>query len=288
MFDDARFRRRMVRYWRDVFRQGGGALDTAPVFAARVVVEGRPFGELFTATDNTCPSYDGESETFVDGDCDNGVETHAGVLTNPGTMAQFYSNMAFRRVRWVQEIFACQSFPAEYREKSLPMGEGDAQYTSPWAFESISNDPVDFRDTSSVICANCHTSMNHLAPLFANFDDNGMWQNSVQVETPLSPEPVPTELSHWLVDGETTSWRLGQPAADLPELGAIMAQDPAVAECLAARLYNFAMSKQDIVSDLATIPVSVLEPYVTALNDSGGDLGHTLKMMMMSEDFVRY
>ena len=37
----------------------------------------------------------------------------AGVLTDPAVMRQFYSNMAFRRVRWVQETFACTKFPAE-------------------------------------------------------------------------------------------------------------------------------------------------------------------------------
>jgi len=288
MLDDARFSRRMIRYWRDVLRQGGGELDSAPTFAARVLVEGRPFTDLLTATESTCPSYDTASESFVDGDCDNGVETHAGLLTNPGVMAQFYSNMAFRRVRWVQEIFACQSFPAEFRESPTKVGEEQATYTSPWDFDSVSAEPVDFSDTSSVVCANCHTSMNHLAPLFAQFDDAGMWQDSIQVETPLSPEPVPTELSHWLVDGEETAWRLGEPTANLSELGEAMAQDPAVAECLTARLYNFAMSKQDIVSELATIPVAVLEPYVKVLKESDGDLGHTLKTIMKSEDFVRF
>ncbi|HHH28189.1 MAG TPA: hypothetical protein ENK57_07570, partial [Polyangiaceae bacterium] len=102
-FEDPRFTQRIIRWWRDTLRQGGGALNTAPTFAARVLVEGQPYQNLFTATENTCPSYDSDTETFVDGNCDNGVAVHAGVLTNPGSMAQFYGNMAFRRVRWIQE-----------------------------------------------------------------------------------------------------------------------------------------------------------------------------------------
>ena len=82
----------------------------------------------------------------------------AGVLTNPGVMRQFYGNMAFRRTRWIQEVFACSQYPAEYTETGTDMGAG--KYTSPWPFESIANEPIDFLDTSAVICANCHTTMN--------------------------------------------------------------------------------------------------------------------------------
>jgi len=285
-FDDPRFNRRMIRWWRDTLRQGGGALNTAPTFAARVLVEGQPYQNLFTATENTCPTYDGDSESFVDGDCDNNVATHAGVLTNPGSMAQFYGNMAFRRVRWIQEIFACKKFPAEYSES--PVAKGEGQYTSPWPFESVATGPIDFQDTSAVICANCHTTINHIAPLFANFDEDGMWQNDIAVMTPLAPDPVTTELSHWLQPGEETAWRLGVPVADLPELGQAMAEDPVVKGCLTARLWNFAMSKEDIVAGLATVPADVINPYMNALNDNGGDMKAALKMMFKSEDFVSF
>lgn len=280
-----RFTGRMIRFWRDTFRQGGDELDTAPVFAARVVVEGRPYTDLLTATTNTCPTYDGDNNTFVDGDCDNGVPQHAGVLTNPGTMAQFYGNMAFRRVRWVQEVFGCQKFPAEYSDDPVELGAG--QYTAPWPLDSIANDPIDFHDASAVICANCHATMNHLAPLFANFDENGQLQGSPQVMTPIAPDPVDTERSHWLPAGEPTAWRAGVEVDSLPELGAAMVADPTVSACLTARMWNFAMSKEDIVTDLAVVPATVIEDHITQLNATG-NLKEVIRAMFKSEDFVSF
>lgn len=286
LIDSPAFSRRMIRFWRDTFKQGGADLDTAPIFAAQVMVEGRPFTDIFTADSGNCPTYDGETDTFVAGECGNNVPQQAGVLTNPGTMRQFYGNMAFRRARWVQEVFACSQFPAEYSGNNMEMGAG--QYTSPWPFDSIANAPIDFKDTSAVICANCHTTMNHLAPLFGNFDQDGMWQDSIQVMTPTAPDPVTTELSHWLVDGEETSWRLNQPVANLAELGQAMADDPAVSQCVVARVYNFAMSKEDIVEGLATVPAEVVEPHVQAFLNGGLDLKETLRTMLKSEDFVSF
>jgi len=216
MVESNEFKRRMIRWARDTFRQGGGDLDSAPLLFARIVVEGRPLAELFTAASGNCPSYDDKAEKFVDGECKNNAPVQAGVLTNPGTMKQFYSSMAFRRVRWVQEIFACTKFPAEYAEN--PVDKGAGQFTSPWAFDSVATAPINFQDTSAVICANCHTSINHIAPLFANFDKSGMWKDSIQVMTPTAPDPQTTKLSHWLKDGEASAWRFGKPVKAVPDL----------------------------------------------------------------------
>jgi hypothetical protein len=289
---DPRFTARMIKWWQDTMRQGGGAVDnkpsrnTAPVFAARVMVEGRPYTDLFTATANTCPTYDGATNTFADGDCNNGVGTHAGVLSNPGVMMQFYSNMAFRRVRWVQEVFACTKFPAEYAAQ--PTQVNGADYTGPWPFTSIGTTPINFQDTSSVVCANCHVTINRIAPLFANFNGEGQWMNTSQVMTPTVPDPLTTEMSHWLNPGETTAWRMGSPVNDLPELGKAMAADPDVAECAVARMYNFAMSKEDIVSDLATVPVEVIQPFIDEFKSNGMNLKETLRAILLSDDFVKF
>lgn len=292
LLDDPRFTQRMIKWWQDTMRQGGGAVDnkpsrnTAPTFAARIMVEGRPYTDLFTATTNTCPTYDAATNTFTDGNCDNGVPTHAGVLTNPGVMMQFFSNMAFRRVRWVQEIFACTKFPAEYAAQ--PTQINGADYTGPWAFDSIATSPINFQDTSSVVCANCHVTINRIAPLFANFDGNGQWMDSSQVVTPTVPDPLTTELSHWLNPGQNTAWRRGVEVKDLPELGQAMAADPDVAECAVARMYNFAMSKEDIVSDLATVPVEVIQPYIDEFKSNGMNLKQTLRAILLSDDFVKF
>jgi hypothetical protein len=165
---------------------------------------------------------------------------------------------------------------------------GSADYTSPWAFETVATGPINFQDTSSVICANCHTTINHVAPLFGNFDMNGQMQGSIQVMTPIAPDPVKTQLSHWLKDGETTHWRFGEPAADLPALGKAIAADPDVAECAVARMWNFAMSKEDIVSDLATVPTDVIQPYITEFVGNGENMKKTLRAMFASSEFVRF
>lgn len=292
MLDDVRFQERMIKWWRDTMRQGGGATadrpsrDTAPIFAARVMAEDRPYTELFTAATGTCPDYDADTHAFVDGDCDNGVPEHAGVLTNPGVMNQFYGNMAFRRVRWVQEIFVCTKFPAEYSEH--PIEKNGTDYVSPWPFESVPKAPIDFQDTKSVICANCHTTINHIAPLFGYFDAQGQFKDTFQVKTPQTPEPIATELSHWLEPGEKLAWRLGQPIENLPDLGKAMAADPAVHECAVARMWNFALGKEDIVSDLSTVPVEVLQPFIDEFESNGQNLKEVLRSMMKSEDFVSF
>jgi hypothetical protein len=285
LLDDPRFSGRMVKFWRDVLRQGGSLdLDAAPVFVARVSVEGRPFTDVFTATQGTCPSF--SDGVFVDGDCTNGVDVHSGILTNPGSMKQFYSNMAFRRVRWVQEVFMCQKFPAESAKDPQQLDGKD--YISPWPLETVSDFPINFRDTQSVVCANCHTTMNHIAPLFANFDVNGVWSNQSQVNTPILPDPIKSEMSHWLKEGEKTAWRFGIEANDLPSLGSAIADDPLVADCVVTRLWNMVMSKEDVVNDLATIPPSVLNPLVEKYESTGMDVKETLRFMFKHEDFVNF
>lgn len=291
MLADPRFTERMIKFWRDAMRMGGGAADgapsrnTAPNFAARITAEGRPFTDLFTSTANNCPEYDGDTKSFTDGECNSGAPVEAGVLTNPGVQYQFFGNMAFRRVRWVQEVFVCTKFPAEYSDK--PIQKNGADYISPWPFESIATAPIDFQDTKSVVCANCHTTINHIAPLFANFDANGMWQPQISVKTPLV-EPIDSAIDHWLQPGEVTSWRFGEPVADLGELGQAMAADPDVAECAVTRMYNFAMSKEDVVDSLATVPYEVLDEYMLTYFQSGANLKATLKAIFTSADFVRF
>ncbi len=286
LFADPRFNGRMVKFWADAMRMGGPGLDTAPTFAAQIMSEGKPYTELFTAKTGTCPTFDASTNTFTSADCQNGVATHAGVLTNPEVMTQFYSNMAFRRVRWVQETFVCTKFPAEV--VTTPTKVDGKDFTSPWDFNSIGNDPINFQDTKSVVCANCHTTINHLAPLFGNFDDMGQLQNKISVMTPIAPDPVPTQMSHWLASGEKTAWRHGEPVADLPALGSAMSTDPDVAECAVARMWNFAMSKEDIIADLATVPLSVIEPHIASFTQSGYDLKATLREIMLSDDFTKF
>jgi hypothetical protein len=287
---DPRFARQMMAFWQDTLRLGDDPqFDQAAAFAAQVTVEGRPYTELLTAAAGTCATYDAGAGTFAAGDCANGVATHAGLLSHPAAMRQFYGNMAFRRVRWVQETFACTAFPAESSDPQ-DLG-GVALYTGTWPFESIAGlangGRVDFLDLSAVACANCHSTMNHLAPLFANFDDDGVQQPQISVLLPTDGTPA-AQLSDWLPPGETTAWRLGVPTADLPALGAAMAADPLIAECAIARVWNWAMGKGDIVDTLAVVPTDVIAAQVADFQAGGHVLKDAILAAFTSDDFVQF
>lgn len=287
--DDERFTHRMIDFWRDTFRMGGGALDSAPLFATQLVVEDRDFTEVVTATSGTCPTYDRETNTFTAADCDNGVGTHAGLLTHPAVMRHFDSNLAFRRVRWVQEVFACTPFPAEI---AMPVDIGGAApYTAPWPFESIAGAEnggrIDFHDLSSVTCANCHATMNHIAPLFAQFDEQGMWQDTIQVRLPLDESPAAARTD-WLPDGEGTAWRLGEPTPDLPALGVALAADEDVERCTVTRVWNWAMGHGDVVGNVDVVPEDVVRTYIEAYTSSGHRVRPMVRAIFTSSDFVRF
>ena len=81
----------------------------------------------------------------------------------------------------------CSRFPAETGGQATMYAGGT--YSSPWPIKSITGSltttapKIDFHDTSAVICANCHTTMNHVAPLFAKFDAVGNLTSTIQVIT---------------------------------------------------------------------------------------------------------
>jgi hypothetical protein len=295
MMADTRFAVRMVAFWQNTMRLGGPAaapkpsFDTAPTFAARMMVEGTPYTDLFTAGMHTCPTFDGK--VFADGECPNGPIT-AGVLTDPGVQAQYFGNLAFRRHRFFQETFACRKQPAELSPTPKPMGAGS--YTSPWPFESIAGTDnggrIDFHDTTSAICANCHTTANHRSPLFANYDENGKYQTSIQVHVPTAGTPVAV-ISDWLPQTPTpepTAWKFNVPVKDIGELGAAMAKDDEVLACGVRRMWNYVMSKGDIVIDVADVPDSVIGDYLAEFKANGYILRTTLRSMLVGPDFVRY
>lgn len=285
---DPRFAETQIGYWQNTFKMGGSPiLDSAGIFAAQLVVENRSYLELLTATSGTCATYNG---AFNAVDCDNGVAVHAGLLTHPGMQAHFTSNMAFRRTRWVQETFACTAFPTELAAEAVPLSD-TALYTAPWEFASIagtaSGGDIDFLDYSSVVCANCHATMNHLAPLLGYFDENGQATEMIAVPKPTEGTPM-TELKDWLPDGEQTAWRLGQNAADLPALGQVMASDPKIAECAVARAWNWAMGKGDIVDTLSVVPPDVFAAEQAEFINNNYDYKTLLYRVFTSDDFTRF
>lgn len=286
------FKTQVLAFWRDTMKQGGSAiLDTAPVFAAKLSVENGSYMDLFTASSGNCPTFDGT--TFAAGECTNGGPK-AGVLTNPGVMTQFYSNFAFRRTRWVQETFVCAAYPAEVSDTPQPVSStaSAALYTGVWPFDSIagtaSGGRVDFKDVSATICANCHSTINHIAPLFANYDMMGVYQTAIAVLTPLDGAPL-AKLTDYLPAGQQdTAWRFGKPAADIPALGAQMKADPQVAACGVARMWNWALGKTDIVDTLQQVPNTTIQTQIDAFTQSGFKLKDLILAVYTSDDFVKF
>jgi hypothetical protein len=285
------FARQMFYFWRDTFKMGEtAALDTAPAFAARLAVNNGSYMDMFTAASDGCPTFDATAATFTSAECANNGPK-AGILTNPGVNAHYFGNLAFRRARFVQETFVCTKFPAEIAAAPTDVG-GAAPYTGVWDFNSISsptngNGRINFQDTSAVICANCHSTLNHLTPLFANYDEDGNYQTAIAVPTPLDGAPL-ARLSDYLPATEKFAWRLGVETPDLPALGAAIAADPAVAECGVARMWNWALGKTDIVDTLQEVPVATIQAQVDAFKASGFKMKDMIFAVYTSDDFVKF
>ncbi len=283
------FTRQMVSFWRDTFKMGETAeMDAAPAFAAQLAVQNRSYLELFTATTGNCPTVNGALDTITTANC-AGTGPQAGVITNPGAMKQYFSNFAFRRVRWVQETFDCAKFPAEISGTPQDVG-GAAPYIGVWPFQSISGlstGRVNFQDVSAVVCANCHQSLNHIAPLFANYDIMGVYKTTISVPTPLDNAPM-AQLTDYLPSTETTAWRFGVPAADLPSLGAAMAADTDVQKCGVARVWNWALGKTDIVDTLQEVPKETIQTQLDAFTASGFKMKDLIYAVYTSDDFVKF
>ena len=290
MMNRPTFARQMFFFWRDTFKMGETAMmDFAPAYAAQVSVQNMDYRQLFTATTGTCPTVDIVAGTFTTGDCAY-PGPKAGVITDQGAMRQYDGNFAFRRVKWLQETFDCLKFPVEMSGTPQDVGAA-SQYVGNWPFTSIAGTAnggrVNFLDVSAVICANCHQTMNHIAPLFAYYDDMGLYQPNISVSTPLDGAPL-ARLTDYLPAGETTAWRYGVPAADLPGLGAAMAADEDVAKCGVARMWNWAMGKQDIVDTLSEVPVETIQTQMDNFIASGYKMKDLIFAVYTADDFVKF
>jgi hypothetical protein len=102
---------------------------------------------------------------------------------------------------------------------------------------------------------------------------------------------LPEELNggiDYLPDAEGFAWRQGKPVTDIASLGAAVAADPEVGRCAVNRVWNYALSRGDIVNDLATIPVAVTEGFRTQFTANNGNLKEIIRGVFKSEDFVKF
>jgi len=284
------FARQMFFFWRDTLKMGETAeMDFAPTFAAQVTVENRDYREILTASTGTCPTIDLATGTFTAADCAY-AGPKSGVITDQGAMKHYFGNFGFRRVKWIEETFDCLKFPVELDGTPTEVG-GPSPYAGSWPFTSIAGTNnggrVNFLDVSSVICANCHQTLNHIAPLFAYYDDMGAMQAAVSVPTPLDGGPM-ARLTDYLPAGETTAWRYQVPAADLPGLGQAMAADTDVTKCGVARVWNWAMGKQDIVDTLSEVPEETIKSQLEGFAASGYKVKDLIFAVYTADDFVKF
>ncbi len=291
---DPRFATTQIAWWQSTFKTGaagspdasGSDLDAAATFAASIVVSRRPYTDLFTAAGGTCATFEGGR--FVPHDCPGDIPS-VGVLTDPGLLSQYFGNLAFRRVRFVQETFACSPFPAEFAAQPSVVDTG--VYTSPWPFDSISGHrtsataSIDFQATSGRVCANCHSTLNHVAPLFAMFDKEGRPSDTFAVPKPGAAK---TTREDWLPAGQPLAWRSGTNVDDMRALGAALAKDQDVARCAAKRVYAFAWSRGDIVDDHANVSDDMVAKLTDDFVQGGFDLASVIRSVFVSEDFVRF
>ena len=344
LLSDPRFADSMLAFFKYTFKMGGASTvageptrDTAPTFAARVVVEEGDWRRILTEPSNTCPTYNSTTKTFTDGACMNlpAGMMHAGILTDPGVQSLFFGNLAFRRNRFFHETFLCRSGneqaggePTSSPPQVAPCAGNDLipGYQNMWPVNEIAgacNNPggVNFHDyNTGNICANCHATWNHRSPLFAQFDSNGMWQpvnanGEYSVFVPVEGSPR-AKLKDWLcIDpnscpaGVSTAWKksmkvhgVDQPAqaADLTELGQVMAQDDEVIECAVERVWNYAMGRADITEiggrSWVSLPdrkdpnpeLVTMSKLVNEFESSNYNLKKVLRAILVSDDFVRF
>jgi hypothetical protein len=129
--------------------------------------------------------------------------------------------------------------------------------------------------------------MNHFAPLFAKFDAGGVYQTTFQVHTPTPAAPI-TMLSDYLPATEGFAWRYGTAVTDLTSLGAAIGADATVQKCQVQRAWNWAMSKTDIVNDLAVVPDSTIADTMTVFTSGGMKMKAVFKAIFTAPDFVMF
>lgn len=341
---DPRFAATLVEFFKYTFKMGGASTtmgeptrDTAPAFAAKVMYEEKDWRNILTQSTNTCPTFNPASNTFVDGNCNNlpvGM-SHSGILTDPGVQSLYYGNLSFRRNRFFHETFLCRSGneqsggePTDAPPSDAPCSGGNPipGYSNKWPVSEIAGacngGRVDFHAyNNSNVCSNCHSTWNHRAPLFSQFDSKGVYQmltpaGEYSVFVPVNGSPK-AKLSDWLCVSPTcpnggnngTAWKksmrvdgvdMPAPAANLTELGQQMSKDDEVIECAVKRVWNYAMGRADITEiggrSWVSLPdrkdpnseLLTMSKLISQFKGNGYNLKQVLRSVLLSDDFTRF
>ena len=132
-------------------------------------------------------------------------------------------------------------------------------------------------------------TMNHQSRRCSrNFDDAGApMARRPQVPVPIrEPDRGARRLAAGV--GEDRLVAHGSPAADIPALGAAIAADPEFARCMATRVWNWALSRPDVVDDDASITPDWRRTLATELTASNWNLKPHDPSVFTSDAFVRF
>ena len=342
---DPRFAATLVEFFRYTFKMNGMATtpgeptrDTAPNFAAKIVFEGKDWRNVLIQESGTCPTFNSSTNMFVEGNCNNlpaGMK-HSGILTDPGVHSLYYGNLSFRRNRFFHETFLCRSGNEQSGGEPTDQPPGDSPcsgenpipgYNNKWPVSEIAGKcnggRVNFHDyNTSNVCANCHSTWNHRAPLFSQFDSKGIFQSltpmgEYSVFVPVDGSPR-AKLSDWLcIDplkcpnsgNNKTAWKKTMKvngievpalASTINELGQAMSQDDEVTECAVKRVWNYAMGRADITEiggrSWVALPdrkdpnqeLLTMSKLVSKFKSNGYNLKDVLRAILLSDDFTRF
>jgi len=342
---DPRFADTMLDFYRYTFKMSGPSTtpgeptrETAPTLAARIFYEEKDWRLLLTQDANACPTYNQTTHVFSDGNCNNmgvGMKS-SGILTDPGVQSIFFGNLSFRRNRFFHETFLCRNGneqaggePTDVPPQNPPCSGGTPipGYQNKWSVDEIAGacngGRIDFHAYNVAnVCANCHATWNHRAPLFSQFDSKGVYQMltgageySVFVPVPGSPR---AKLSDWLcIDpskcpngGQNgTAWKkvmkvngveTPAPASSLSELGQQMSKDDEVLECAVKRMWNYAMGRSDITEvggrNWVSMPdrndpnpeLMTMSKFVVMFKSNNYNLKKVFREILVSDDFTRF
>jgi hypothetical protein len=110
---------------------------------------------------------------------------------------------------------------------------------------------------------------------------------AIQVQVPVTGMPIAT-MGDWLPKDEVTSWRFNKPAKNLTEFGAAMAADPVFTTCMVTRVWNWAMSRPNVVEDGAVLTTELATKLTTELAANNGNLKKSVRSVFTSDSFIHF
>jgi hypothetical protein len=115
----------------------------------------------------------------------------------------------------------------------------------------------------------------------------GVPMTTIQVQVPVTGTPI-AALTDWLPAGEVTSWRYMVPTKDIASFGAAIVADPVFNTCMVTRVWNWAMSRPNVVDDGATLTPDLATQLTTELTTNNGNLKQSVRSVVTSDSFVHF